>query len=843
MATVYLAHDLRHERKVAIKVLRPELAAVIGADRFVREIRTIAALQHSHILGLIDSGEVNGAAHYVMPFVDGGSLRDRIVREGQLAVSETVRITTEVAAALDSAHRHGVIHRDIKPENILLTAEGEALVSDFGIARLVGGADEALTQTGMSLGTPTYMSPEQATGDKSVDARSDIYALATVAYEMLAGEPPFTGPNVQAIIAKRLSTTPTPVRVVRPEVPSAVEGAVARALSRAPADRFASAAAFAAALAVGTTSQPSTATVAVSTPATERKRRAVPIAAMALVVGFAIGLGVLFAWRRDHGRAPGAETKLARIAVLPFENLGDTSQAYFADGVSDAVRSKLTTLPGLAVIARTSSIQYRGGAKPTRDIASELGVRYLLTGAVRWAKSADGKSRVQVSPELIEITDGAPESRWAQPFDAALTDVFQVQADIAGKVGEALGVALGAGARKVLADRPTRNVAAYDDFLRGEAIYMTRAAFDAASLQSAESWYRRAVAQDSSFALAWAQLSSVLTTEYPWDPSPQRAQQSREAAERALKLSPDLADAHRALAEHLGQIAGDDSGALAAVRRAHELNPGDAEALGLLARLEPSDSEMIHLRQAQDLDPRYVVTAMRLADALLNRRQYDEAWAEAERGLAFAPGNPSLVLLMVRVRLAHGDRSGAQQVLQDALQRSGNAAELIRYWDLTWFLTNQQRRALLDLPGETWPGWQYRSGILALEAFAVGDSARARAYSDSAIAGITGYLATDPPHRAFNYWARALHLANLGRIREARADRDRAVALQAPNWGDMRVLLAWLDAILGDKSEAVVQLDQVLKERHYINRAWLRIDDRFAPLRGYPAFDKLVAGA
>ncbi len=560
------------------------------------------------------------------------------------------------------------------------------------------------------------------------------------------------------------------------------------------------------------------------------------------MIGFAIGLGVLFAWRRDHGAAPNAEAKVRRIAVLPFENLGDTSEAYFADGVSDAVRSKLTTLPGLTVIARTSSIQYRGGAKAPRDIARELGVRYLLTGAVRWAKSADGKSRVQVSPELIEITEGAPESRWAQPFDAALTDVFQVQADIAGKVGEALGVALGASTRAALTARPTQNVAAYDDFLRGEALYVTRGAFDPASLRSAENWYRRAIAEDSSFALAWAELSSVLTSQYPWDPSPKRTRESREAADRALKLSPDLADAHRALAEYLGGIAGDESGALAAVRRAHELNPGDAEALGLLARLEPSDSEMTHLRQARDLDPRHVVTAIRLAGVLLYRRQYDEAWSEAERGLDFAPANPSLVMIKVRVRLAHGDRSGAQGILQNALLRSGSAAELIRYWDLTWFLTTEQRRSLLDLPGDTWPGWQYRSGILALVAFSVGDSARARAYTDSAIVGITGYLATDPPRRAFNYWARGLHLASLGRIQEARADRDRSVALLSPGDYDMRLLNASLDAILGDKPAAVDLLDQVLRGRHYVNRAWLRIDDRFAPLRGYPAFDKLVAG-
>ncbi len=248
MATVYLAEDLKHRRKVAIKVLRPELAAVIGAERFVREIQTIAALQHPHILGLIDSGEVQGTAYYVMPFVEGESLRDRLTREKQLPVADAVRIAGEVAAALDYAHRHGVIHRDIKPENIMLH-DGAALVADFGIALAVSSAGGSrMTETGMSLGTPHYMSPEQAMGEREITARSDIYALGAMTYEMLIGEPPFTGPTAQAIIAKVMTTEPTSLRIQRKSVPPAVESAVITALSKLPADRFGTAAAFAAAL-------------------------------------------------------------------------------------------------------------------------------------------------------------------------------------------------------------------------------------------------------------------------------------------------------------------------------------------------------------------------------------------------------------------------------------------------------------------------------------------------------------------------------------------------------------------------------------------------------------------
>ena len=300
MATVYLAEDLKHRRQVAIKVLRPELAAVIGAERFLREIQTIATLQHPHILGLIDSGEVNGTAYYVMPFVDGESLRDRLRREQQLPVSDAVRLATEVASALDYAHRHGVIHRDIKPENILLH-DGGALVADFGIALAVSsaGVGSRMTETGMSLGTPNYMSPEQAMGERAITGRSDVYALGAVTYEMLVGEPPFTGPTAQAIVAKVMTADPAGLSAQRRSVPPAVEDAVLMALSKLPADRFATAAEFAAALnghAVGSSVRPSSRPRAI---APVRRPWLVPLlgAVAALATTAAVVLGLRLARR------------------------------------------------------------------------------------------------------------------------------------------------------------------------------------------------------------------------------------------------------------------------------------------------------------------------------------------------------------------------------------------------------------------------------------------------------------------------------------------------------------------------------------------------------------------
>ena len=376
-----------------------------------------------------------------------------------------------------------MIHRDIKPENILLTEDGSTLVADFGIARALVG-EEGLTQTGIAIGTPAYMSPEQASADKSTDARTDIYALGAVLYEMLAGEQPYTGATAQAVILKRFTEPVPSVRTTRPNVPEVVDAAIQRALAPVPADRFGSAGEFARAIGSAVTSATASAAVpadrttsaagsshaapAPTPPGNGARRRRIPVFAATLIVGFLLGLGVLFAWRQSKLSTSAGGAKV--LAVLPFENLGDSANAYLADGITNELRGKLSELSTIQVIARGSSAQYRHSTKTPQEIARELGADYLLTATVQWEKRADGTSRVRVSPELVDVSEGhAPRTKWQQPFDASITDVFQVQADIANQVASALDIALGSGQRQTLTEKPTANLAAYDAYLKGEA--------------------------------------------------------------------------------------------------------------------------------------------------------------------------------------------------------------------------------------------------------------------------------------------------------------------------------------------------------------------------------------
>jgi serine/threonine protein kinase/Flp pilus assembly protein TadD len=590
MATVYLAHDLKHDRDVAIKVLREDAAASMGRDRFLREIQLAAKLSHPSILPLFDSGEVNGTLYYVMPNVTGQSLRERLDRDGMLPVDEAVRIALAVAGALDHAHRQGVVHRDIKPENIMFQ-DGHALVADFGIGRALAAGQPAtntkerfaLTQVGMSLGTPAYMSPEQAVGDE-VDGRSDIYSLGCVLYEMLVGEQPFTGPTAQAVIAKRFVQTPTDVGALREGVPRSVARAVQKALARAPVDRYETAALF--------------------------------IAACSEVESAAT-------------RAAAPEKS---IVVLPFENMSaDRDTDYFADGISEEIINALTQCTELRVAARTSSFSFKGKHEDLRTVAEKLHVRHVLEGSVRKAGN-----RLRITAQLIDAATGF--HLWSERYDRDMDDVFAIQDEIASVIAEKLQVTLDVGH----ASRPAAaNVAAYDHYLRGMALIHRRGT----GILDAIDCFREATAADPGYAPAQAGLAQGLSLATFWGICrPEEVRQpAMDAAARALATEPGLVAAQVAAALVAINVEFDREKAAAHWKRAVALGPGDVDAHANHALFHfcyvvgDCTAAIDELRGAQARDPLNHFLRAQLALALTFAGRPVEAIAEARAAIAMDP--------------------------------------------------------------------------------------------------------------------------------------------------------------------------------------------------------------
>jgi TolB-like protein/Flp pilus assembly protein TadD len=786
MAIVFLARDLRHGRLVALKVLHPELVPVLGAGRFQREIRVAARLQHPHILTLLDSGEAAGALWYTMPYVEGESLRDRLRREGALPVEEAIQITREVADGLQYAHRQGVIHRDIKPENILLSGS-HALIADFGIARALeepaatagDQVDGQLTQTGVVIGTPAYMSPEQASGERTLGGGADLYSLGVVLYEMLAGAPPFTGPTAHAVIAKHFLGQVPSLRAARPEVPEPIEAAILKALAPVADDRFATVAEFVEAL--------GPASAAVTVPSKQVRRvpgRAALAARLITVLGILVALGAPLGWwlahqGSEHSGLPGP----SRLAVLPFENVGDAGQEYFADGITDALRGKLSALPGLQVIASTSSDQYKRTGKTPQEIGRELGAQYLLVGKVRWHKDGEA-DRVQVSPELIRADSGT--TRWQQPFEAPLANVFQVQVEIASRVADALDLTLGTGAREQLGERPTRDLAAYDAFLRGERFSSRMGVTDAIALRRAVAAYEEAVALDPGFALAWAQLSRAHSTLYVNGPrSQEEAEAGRTTAARAIALAPDLPQAHFAQALYLSAVRREHARALDEVTRARTLAPGDAELLSMAGLAEQQlgrwADAVRHFREAQSLDPRSLATARRLARVLLWLRRYPEAREASDYALRISSASPDVVDIKVVTFLGQGDLAGARAVLRDApaeLEPARLIAHTASYFNLFWMLEDEQQRFLLRLSPRAFDDDRGLWGLTLAQTHALrGNTVLARAYADSARMALRSAASLNPEDGVMRANL-ALALALSGRRAEALREGELAVRLE-----------------------------------------------------------------
>jgi serine/threonine protein kinase/tetratricopeptide (TPR) repeat protein len=855
-------------------VLHPEMAETLGTDRFLREIKLAARLQHPHIVSVHDSGTTEtgstgqqgrGTAHlwFTMPYIEGESLRDRLRRERQLPIDEAVRITREVALALDFAHRHGIIHRDVKPENILLV-DGQALVADFGIGRALDAAgSEQITNTGFAVGTPAYMSPEQSVGERDIDGKTDVYSLGVVLYEMLAGEAPFSGGSAQSITAKRLAGEIPSLRRLRPSVPEQLERVVLTALATIPADRFATPGQLAQALSpsvAGMTSSPTIATPAgtaeTSAPPKTRHRKPIP-AWLTFVLGLLVTTTMgMFLWQRSRRPTEMPGTKM--LAVLPFKNMGAAGDQYFADGLTEEITSRLAGVSDLGVVSRTSTDPYKGSTKSIRQIGEELGVGYILEGSVRWEKSADGSSKVRVTPQLIRVADD--RHLWANRYDAELADVFQVQSSIAEQVTSAMNLALDPSEKQAINERPTTNTEAYDFYLRG--IEYANRGPGREDVRNSIRMFRRAVELDSNFAQAWARVSQGRSSDY-WfffDRTEAALAEAKAAAERALRLRPDLPEPHVAMGYYYYWGKLDYDRALQELAQAREKQPNNAELFMASAAVQRRQGRwagsIADFEKTVQLNPRSTDAIGNLAQTYALIRKYDLACATAGKGIAIGPDLPFPHWLKVQCLIGMDSLESAKQAIRAAL-RGVDFLEMSRMAAGTGAIANfavapsflfigdsvvQPRIEALTTAdiADTAGLYMLKSELYRLR----GRVALDRAYLDSARTVLEAQVKTHPDEA--NFHARlGLVYANQGRKTDAVREGENAVKLlpvsrEAYRGANIQAALAMIYAIVGMRSEAVDQLKYLLSVPSELSVGLLRHDPRWAPLRGDKRFEELL---
>lgn len=701
MAIVYLARDLRHDRSVALKALRPEVSAEIGEDRFLREIKLAAGLTHPHILPVHDSGNAGGVLFYVMPSMEGAALRDRLESERQLPLEDALRLTREVASALDYAHRHNVVHRDIKPENILLH-EGAAMVADFGIGKAVTGG-RSITRTGMSIGTPAYMSPEQASGELDVNGRTDLYSLGCVLYEMLIGEPLFTGPTAQAILVKRFMSPIPKVQSSR-DVPSGVDDLLGKLLTRSPVDRIATGLQLIEALdRIGRTGQPSS-------------------------------------HRVEPDRNPRAQKS---IAVLPLTNLSaDPENEYFSDGMTEEIINALAKVPSLQVGSRSSSFAFKGKHVDVREVGEKLGVATVLEGSVRKIGS-----RIRIAAQLVNVENGY--QLWSETYDRQLEDVFAIQDEISRAIVEALKLRLVDSSEQLVV--PAKNLEAYNLYLKGRFFFNK---FTEPGLRKSLDFYQHVLLQDPGFARAYAGIADCwCQLADDWMAPEEAYPRAKAASKRALEYDPQLAEAMTSLGKVLCWYEWDFFAAEAQLREAVSLNPNDAEAawsfgsaLPTVGKLGEAIGEM---RRAVALDPIFPKSSRWLSRFLLYAGDYAGAIAQSEKTLELDSEYFQSYLDAGSATLAQGDPEKAL----DWYRRGQRLDTSVRSYDamivraLAALDRREESEEILTRLGEDARKHYMREEILAMGYAAMGDPDQAFACLDRAVqarsAGVI-YLKLDP---------------------------------------------------------------------------------------------------
>jgi len=855
MSRVFLATDTQLDRQVVIKVLPPDLAAGLNVERFRREIQLAAKLQHPHIVPLLAAGSADGLLYYTMPFIEGESLRTKLTRQRELPVHEAIKILVDVADALAYAHAHGLVHRDIKPDNVLLTGK-HAVVTDFGVSKALSSAtgEASITSVGVALGTPAYMAPEQAAADPAMDHRADIYALGVVAFELLAGRPPFTGGSAQQVLAAHITEPAPSVSQARAAVPPALDLLIRRCLEKRPADRPQTAAELLGALEVMATPSggmpPTGAISGVTTPAAPATRRRWRIGAGAVGVAALIGAGFfVFRGRASAGTMP-------TVAVLPFDNLGSDSGQGLADGLQDDILTQLTKIGALQVISRASVLEYRHTTKHLREVGKELGARALLEGQVQRAGQ-----RLRVNVQLIDAQQD--RQLWANTYDRDLTaqDIFSIQDSIAQNVAEALRVQLTPVEAAAIAEAPTSNLEALDYYHRGRELWTERGSTGPDTLTPRA--FERAVALDPRFAAAWAGLAEARS----WQIRQYIAYDTtgaRQALDHAVALAADAPETQLARGYYDYYAKGDFGGALEHFRSVERARPSDAEAVAavgyILRRQGKMDEALTHERRVMTLDPRDAGALWDIGGSYNQLRRWDDAREVLERALILVPDYEAVRGWLFQTYVGRGDTAGARTFAQESQGHEGQFAAETQQYVLAWYRRDYRDAFRIMLASHPRSGLERRGRIFDLASAAhAGGLPEGRLYADSLravseaelrqLAGwpdIFGRLADLHGSLGFAY-------AFLGRFEDAR--REGAVAVQlnpisrdAVEGVRSAAQEAGICVLTGDRDGAIERLARLMSlpttwgyyGPSLISAAVLRLDPLYDPLRADPRFRKLV---
>jgi TolB-like protein/Flp pilus assembly protein TadD len=852
MGVVYKAEDTRLKRTVALKFLPPELMRDSEAkERFLHEAQAAAALEHPHICNIYEIDESEDQIFIVMSCFDGQTLKEKI-ESGPLKIEEALKIAIQAAEGLQAAHEKGIIHRDIKSSNIMINEKGQVKIMDFGLAKLKG--QTKLTREGSTLGTAAYMSPEQAQG-VDVDHRTDIWSLGVVLYEMITGQLPFKGEYEQAVVYSIMNEQPEPLTALRTGIPMELERIVNKTLAKVPSERYQHADDMVVdlrALLPLSGSLKSKVTTKV-----KPQKKWLTIAAAIIIILLAAGVGFLL---KKQTQAPVPEKtagkiKIAhrkKIVVLPFENLGPPEDKYFADGITEEITSRLAAVSGLGVISRTSAVQYNRKGKTLTQIGEDLGVDYVLEGSIRWARGTGGKSRVRVTPQLIRVSDDT--HLWSERYDRVIEDIFLVQSEIAKHVIHHLDITLLEPERRTLNARPTKNLEAYNAYLRGIE-YIRRPSYIEETLQVALHMFKRAVDIDPDFTLAYVELSKIHSEIYfmGYDRTNERISKAKTALDRALQLQPELPEVHMALGYYHYWCHQTYEPALEEFSIARKGLPNDTSilhAVALIQRRQGRFHEAINnMKSAIDLSPQNARLAFELGLTNSLFRQYSQAELEMDRSISLAPDQIYAYLYKAFNYWAwKGDLGKARTILEKMPQK--NEVNSIYFWYLQESFERNYPEALTRLSSTS-------SEIINRQELFIPKSQLAgyihqylkkpelaRISFDSARILLEKEMKKQPDDPRIHSSLGIVYAA-LGRKEEAVREGKRALELYPVSkdalLGPNRVEdLAHIYVILGEYDIAIDNLEYLLSIPSYISVPLLKLAPKWDPLRQHPKFQGLL---